>query len=123
MRTAGRYTEVALGDKLQSQALSYIGDHPLAPLAVGFHNTLRMFELEGSYAWHASALAIGLHGGGRPDRRGRVLGRLLLALLGLLTRPPAGRRGGCGRSRCSTRSRSCSSTSRRPASASRSTRS
>jgi 4-amino-4-deoxy-L-arabinose transferase-like glycosyltransferase len=61
MRTAGRYDEVALGDKLQSQSLHYIGRHPLAPLDVAWHNTLRMLELEGSYAWHASALAIGLH--------------------------------------------------------------
>jgi 4-amino-4-deoxy-L-arabinose transferase-like glycosyltransferase len=61
MRTAGRYDEVALGDRLQSQALHYIGRHPLAPLDVAYHNTLRMFELEGSSAWHASALAIGLH--------------------------------------------------------------
>jgi hypothetical protein len=61
MRSAGRYDEAQLGDKLQSRALHYIGDHPLAPLEAGFHNALRMFELEGSYAWHASAEAIGLH--------------------------------------------------------------
>jgi 4-amino-4-deoxy-L-arabinose transferase-like glycosyltransferase len=60
VRTAGRYDEVALGDKFQSQALHYIDEHPLAPLQVAYHNTLRMFELEGPYAWHASALAIGL---------------------------------------------------------------
>jgi 4-amino-4-deoxy-L-arabinose transferase-like glycosyltransferase len=59
-RTAGRYEEVALGDRLQSQALSYIGDNPLSPLDVAVHNTLRMFELEGSYAWQASAVAMGL---------------------------------------------------------------
>ncbi len=60
VRPARHYTEVALGDRLQAQALGYIGDHPSALLAVGFHNTLRMFELEGAYAWHASALAVGL---------------------------------------------------------------
>ncbi len=59
-RTAGRYTEVAFGDKLQSQALHYIADHPLSPLDAAWHNTLRLFELEGSYAWHASAQAVGL---------------------------------------------------------------
>jgi 4-amino-4-deoxy-L-arabinose transferase-like glycosyltransferase len=59
--SAGRYDEVQLGDKLQSRALDYIGAHPFAPISAAFHNTLRMFELEGSNAWHASALAIGLH--------------------------------------------------------------
>jgi len=60
-RTAGRYTELAFGDKLQAQALHYISAHPLAPLDVGVHNTLRLFELEGTYAWQASARAVGLH--------------------------------------------------------------
>ena len=58
--TAGRYDEVQLGDKLQSRALDYIGAHPTAPLQAAFHNTLRMFELEGEFAWKASAAAIGL---------------------------------------------------------------
>ena len=58
--TAGRYSEVELGDKLESQATRYIGAHPLSPLQVGYQNTLRLFELEGAYAWHASALAIGM---------------------------------------------------------------
>ena len=85
-RTAGRYDEVQLGAKLQSRALDYIGAHPLAPLEAAFHNTLRMFELEGSYAWYASAQAIGL----RPDvaRTGVdalwILG--LLAVIGAFTR-------------------------------------
>ena len=60
-RAAGRYDEVQLGDKLQSRALDYIGAHPTAPLQAAFHNTLRMFELEGDFAWQASAAAIGLH--------------------------------------------------------------
>ena len=60
-RTAGRYDEVQLGDKLQSRALDYIEDHPTAPVQAAFHNTLRMFELEGTFAWQASAAAIGLH--------------------------------------------------------------
>jgi hypothetical protein len=59
-RDAHRYQEVALSDKLQSQALHYIAAHPLSPLEVAYHNTLRMFELEGSYAWHVSAYAQGL---------------------------------------------------------------
>ena len=121
---AGRYDEVQLGDKLQSRALDYIGAHPLAPLGVGFHNTLRMFELEGSFAWHASDAAIGL-----PARRGahRVVTRSGCCAC---WRWPAVH--ACGRERAAMavgcpdpllRSASCSSTSRRPASASRSTRS
>lgn len=54
-RHAGTFSEPALGDRLLSQATHYIGDHPLAPVAVAYHNTLRLLELEGSYAWHASA--------------------------------------------------------------------
>jgi 4-amino-4-deoxy-L-arabinose transferase-like glycosyltransferase len=61
--TSSRYTEVALGNQLQARALDYIGGHPLAPLDAAFHNTLRMFELAGSYAWHASAAAISLPAG------------------------------------------------------------
>ena len=53
-------TEPEIGDRLQSQALHYISAHPFSPFAVAFHNTLRMFELEGSFAWQASASAISL---------------------------------------------------------------
>ncbi|MGI8715778.1 MAG: ArnT family glycosyltransferase [Solirubrobacteraceae bacterium] len=60
VRTAGRYAEPALGDRLQSQALRYVSAHPLSPLDAGWHNLVRMLELEGTPAWHASALAIGL---------------------------------------------------------------
>jgi 4-amino-4-deoxy-L-arabinose transferase-like glycosyltransferase len=60
IRQASRLTEPQIGDKLQSQALRYIADHPLAPLMVAYHNTLRLFELEGNYAWHASAKAMSL---------------------------------------------------------------
>ncbi len=63
IREAPRLPEVQLGDRLQSQALHYIGAHPIAPFAVAFDNTLRLFELEGSFAWHASAAAIGLTAG------------------------------------------------------------
>jgi hypothetical protein len=59
-RESARFTEDGLGSRLQSQALHYIGDHPFSPLAVAFHNTLRLFELEGSFAWQASARAIDL---------------------------------------------------------------
>ena len=59
-KAAHRYDEVGLSHLLQSRALDYIRAHPLSPLDVAFHNTLRMFELEGSFAWHASYDAIGL---------------------------------------------------------------
>jgi hypothetical protein len=51
---------VQLSDKLQARAVDYIRAHPFSPLDVAFHNTLRMFELEGSFAWRASYDAIGL---------------------------------------------------------------
>jgi 4-amino-4-deoxy-L-arabinose transferase-like glycosyltransferase len=60
IRQASHLTEPQIGARLQSQALHYIADHPLAPLAVAYHNTLRLLELEGSYAWHASAKAMSL---------------------------------------------------------------
>ncbi len=60
IRQASHLTEPELGDKLQRQALHYIADHPLAPLNVAYHNTLRLFELEGTYAWQAAAAAISL---------------------------------------------------------------
>ncbi len=60
IRQAGHLTEPQIGGRLQSQAFSYIAHHPFAPLAVAFHNTLRLFELEGTYAWHASAKAMSL---------------------------------------------------------------
>ena len=67
-------------DRLQSQALRYIADHPLAPLAVAYHNTLRLFELEGSYAWHASAKAMSLP---IPLARAGVFSFWVLCLLAL----------------------------------------
>jgi hypothetical protein len=60
-------TEPQIGARLEHQALDYISDHPLAPLAVAYHNTLRLFELEGTFAWQASASAVSL-----PDNTARV---------------------------------------------------
>jgi 4-amino-4-deoxy-L-arabinose transferase-like glycosyltransferase len=60
IREESTLTEPEIGDRLESQALHYISDHPFAPLAVAYHNTLRMFELEGSFARQASASAISL---------------------------------------------------------------
>lgn len=90
LRHVGRLNEVQLSDRLQTQALNYISDHPTAPLAAGWHNLLRMLELEGSYAWHASAQAIGLSNA--TAQRG-VIGFWIigvLALLGLVTRAARG---------------------------------
>jgi 4-amino-4-deoxy-L-arabinose transferase-like glycosyltransferase len=53
----GRLTEPQLSSKLTDQALDYIGEHPGAPFAAIFHNTVRMLELEGTSAWQASAFA------------------------------------------------------------------
>ena len=56
----GHVPEAALGERLLRQALHYLGDHPLSPLVVAYHNTRRMFELEGTFAWRASADAMGI---------------------------------------------------------------
>ncbi len=84
IREADRLTEPELGDRLQSQALSYIGRHPLAPLSVAFHNTLRIFELEGSFAWHASARAQSI---GTPTARIGVDSLWVLCVLALAGAP------------------------------------
>jgi 4-amino-4-deoxy-L-arabinose transferase-like glycosyltransferase len=51
-------SEAELSSRLQSQALRYISKHPAAPLAVLYHNSRRLLELEGSYAWKTSASSI-----------------------------------------------------------------
>lgn len=90
IREAHRLTEPEIGDKLQHQALDYISKHPTAPIQVAFHNTLRLFELEGTFAWEASASAISL-----PTSTARigVFGFwvvCLLALAGLFSKPVRG---------------------------------
>lgn len=86
VKDSGSLTEPALGSKLQSRALHYISAHPTAPLAAAYHNSRRLLELEGSYAWKVSAASIGLPLG--TARIGVVsfwvLG--LFALLGAFTR-------------------------------------
>jgi hypothetical protein len=62
-KNASTMTEPQLEDRLQSQAIDYVEHHPLSPLQAAYHNTLRMLELEGSFAWHASAYAMGLRPG------------------------------------------------------------
>jgi 4-amino-4-deoxy-L-arabinose transferase-like glycosyltransferase len=80
-----RVSEPALDARLRDQAFAYIGDHPLAPLEVAFHNTLRLFELEGSFAWRASAAAIGLNTGTARIGVYSFWVLCLLALLGAFT--------------------------------------
>ncbi len=79
-------TEPQLDSELRSKALDYVGDHPLAPLAVAYHNTRRLLELEGSFAWRASNYNIGVP---RTTARLGVLCFwliLLLAVAGAFTR-------------------------------------
>jgi 4-amino-4-deoxy-L-arabinose transferase-like glycosyltransferase len=83
---AGTMTEVELSGVLEHRALRYIAAHPTAPVTVGADNLRRMFELEGSAAWHASADALDL-----PIDDAQIgvvsFGVLcLLALAGLMTR-------------------------------------
>jgi 4-amino-4-deoxy-L-arabinose transferase-like glycosyltransferase len=79
------FTEPALSSRLQSQAFRYIGRHPAAPFAVLYHNTRRLLELGGSFAWEASASSIDL-----PDSTARIgvfsfWVLCLLALAGIFT--------------------------------------
>jgi hypothetical protein len=60
LKHTGRLTESQLSSRLTHQALTYVGDHPAAPIAAAFHNTIRMLELEGTFAWKASGVAQGL---------------------------------------------------------------
>jgi 4-amino-4-deoxy-L-arabinose transferase-like glycosyltransferase len=54
-------TEPQLSSQLTSEALNYIQSHPLAPIQASFDNTLRMLELEGTFAWRASTAALNIH--------------------------------------------------------------
>jgi 4-amino-4-deoxy-L-arabinose transferase-like glycosyltransferase len=85
-RATHTMTEPAVSSRLTSAALHYIGDHPLAPLQVAYHNLRRLLELEGSAAWHDSAASIGVAAG---TARIGVFAFWLVALLaaaGLVTR-------------------------------------
>lgn len=59
-RRAPHLTETQLSSRLDGRALSYVAHHPSSVPGAAWHNTLRLFELEGSGAWHQSAQAIGL---------------------------------------------------------------
>jgi hypothetical protein len=75
---AHRMTEPEFSARLRDQAFDYIGEHPSAPLAVLYHNTRRLLELEGARAWKISAASIGL-----PIATARI-GVFSFWLLGLL---------------------------------------
>jgi hypothetical protein len=79
-------TEPQLGAKLEHQALHYISDHPFSPFVVAFHNTLRLFELEGTYAWQQSATAISLSNNTAQVAVYTFWALCLLALAGAFTR-------------------------------------
>jgi 4-amino-4-deoxy-L-arabinose transferase-like glycosyltransferase len=57
VRRAGGLSEPVLSSRLEHQAFHYIGDHPFSPFAVLYHNSLRLLELEGTFASRASAHA------------------------------------------------------------------
>jgi 4-amino-4-deoxy-L-arabinose transferase-like glycosyltransferase len=57
IRESPHLTEPELSSRLTSQALQYVGNHPLSPLVVLYDNSLRLLELEGTFAWRASAYA------------------------------------------------------------------
>jgi 4-amino-4-deoxy-L-arabinose transferase-like glycosyltransferase len=77
---AHHLTEPQLSSQLLGRVGTYIGNHPAAPLAAAYHNTLRLLELGGSFAWRASAAAIGLNAG---TARIGVIGFWVVALLAL----------------------------------------
>ncbi len=79
-RHPSRLAEPALSNDQLSDALRYIGNHPLAPVAVAYHNVRRLLELEGSFAWEVSTASIGLP---RGTARIGVLGFWILCLLAL----------------------------------------
>jgi hypothetical protein len=78
LRHAGGMTEPQLDRHLTGRALAYIADHPLSPLEVGAHNLLRLLELEGPAAWHASSAAAGISSG---TAQAGVIGFWILAIL------------------------------------------
>jgi 4-amino-4-deoxy-L-arabinose transferase-like glycosyltransferase len=80
IRESPHLTEPQISAKLQSQALHYVSDHPFSPFVVAFHNTLRMFELEGTFAWIASASAVSVS---TPVARTGVISFWILCVLAL----------------------------------------
>jgi 4-amino-4-deoxy-L-arabinose transferase-like glycosyltransferase len=85
-RASNFETEPQLSGQLTTAALDYIKHHPFAPVAASFDNTLRMLELEGTFAWRASTSALNIH---EPWATIGVISfyvLCLLAIAGLFTR-------------------------------------
>ena len=80
-------TELQLDQKLEHRAASYVGQHPLAPFSVAFHNTLRLLELEGTRTQDISSSSIGLDLNLAHDGVLSFWLLLAIALAGLATRP------------------------------------
>jgi 4-amino-4-deoxy-L-arabinose transferase-like glycosyltransferase len=80
IKESSHLTEPELGAKLQSQALHYIEHHPVSLLQVLYHNGRRMLELEGTFAWIASASAVSLT---TPVARTGVISFWILCLLAI----------------------------------------
>jgi 4-amino-4-deoxy-L-arabinose transferase-like glycosyltransferase len=86
LRAARHLTEPQLSSKLEHKAFHYIDKHPTAVLAAAYHNTRRLLELEGSFAWRASAFDIGISGGTAKIGVVSFWLVLLLAVIGAFTR-------------------------------------
>jgi 4-amino-4-deoxy-L-arabinose transferase-like glycosyltransferase len=80
-REASTLTEPQVDSKFRAAAFHYIGHHPLSPLAAAYHNTRRLLELEGSFAWRASTYNIGVP---RSTARVGVVGFWIVLLLGAI---------------------------------------
>jgi 4-amino-4-deoxy-L-arabinose transferase-like glycosyltransferase len=80
IRQSPHLTEPQLSAKLQSQALHYIEHHPVSLLEVLYHNGRRLLELEGTFAWIASASAVSLT---TPVARIGVISFWILCLLAI----------------------------------------
>jgi hypothetical protein len=76
-----RFTEAQLSSRLTNQALTYIAHHPLAPVEAAYHNTIRMLEIGGTFAWRASAFAQSIS---TTTARTGVISFYVMALLALL---------------------------------------
>ena len=80
IKQSSHLTEPELGAKLQSQALHDIEHHPLSLLQVLYHNGRRLLELEGTFAWIASASAVSLT---TPVARTGVISFWILCMLAI----------------------------------------
>ncbi len=85
-RASNYETEPQLSSQLTTAALDYIKAHPLAPIAAGLNNTLRMLELEGTFAWRASTAALNIHPPWDTIGVYSFYALALLAIAGLFTR-------------------------------------